>query len=216
LPPPRVICLTSGVFQENCYILADPERKEAVLVDPGEDADLFLRRLRTEGLALVAVWLTHAHLDHVIGVRPVVRVTGAPVYLHPADRSLYDGMPDQGGWLGFRGLEPPPAPDHELADGDTLTVGGLSFEVRHVPGHSPGGVAFVGHGIALVGDALFAGSIGRTDLPGGDTPTLLASIRDRLLTLPDDTVVYSGHGPETTIGRERRTNPFLTGELRIV
>ncbi len=216
MPQPKVICLTNGVFQENCYLLADPQGGEAVLIDPGEEVTLFLRRLRTEGFELQAVWLTHAHLDHILGVREVVEATGVPVFLHPADRPLYDGIGSQGQWLGYRDVEPPPPPDYELSAGETIGVGGLSFEVRHVPGHSPGSVAFVGHDVALVGDALFAGSIGRTDLPGGDGGTLLRSIHDQLLTLPDTTAVYAGHGPDTTIGRERATNPFLTGEVRIV
>ena len=204
--------MTNGAFQENAYILADEDAAVAVLVDPGEEAELFLRRLDTEGLALKAIWLTHAHIDHIMGVGTIVERMGVPVFLHPADRPLYDRAEDQGSWLGVRAAVPPP-PDHTLADGDTLTVGGLSLGVRSVPGHSPGSVAFVGHGVALVGDALFAGSVGRTDLPGGDLQTLLDAIRERLLTLPDDTLVYPGHGPETTIGRERATNPFLTGAV---
>ncbi len=215
MPRPKIICLTNGTFQENCYILADPETGEAVLIDPGEEVDLFLRRLQTEGFALQAVWLTHAHLDHILGVEAVVQATGVPVALHPADHPLYHGIANQGQWLGFRNLGAPPPPEHDLRHGEVLTLGRLRFDVRHVPGHSPGGVAFVGHGIAIVGDALFAGSIGRTDLPGGDTETLLAAIREQLLTLPDATVVYAGHGPETTIGHERATNPFLTGVVRL-
>ncbi len=215
MPRARVVCLTNGVFQENCFLVADPEAQVVVLVDPGEEAELFLRRIATEGWTLQAVWLTHAHLDHVMGVAAVVEHTGVPVYLHRADRELYDGIAAQGTWLGVPARQPPP-PDHELAHGDTLGVGALRFEVRHAPGHSPGSVAFVGHGVALVGDALFAGSVGRTDLPGGDAETLLASIRDQLMTLPDDTVVHPGHGPETTIGRERVANPFVTGAYRLV
>ena len=212
MPRPEVICLTNSVFQENCFLLADREAGQAVIIDPGQEADLFLRRLDTEGLALEAVWLTHAHLDHILGLSDVVERTGVAVHLHPADRPLYDGVEEQGAWLGVRAKRPPP-PQRELAHGDTVSVGGLSFEVRHVPGHSPGSVAFVGHGVAIVGDALFAGSVGRVDLPGGDGATLLASIRDELMTLPDETVVYSGHGPETTIGAERRLNPFVTGAI---
>lgn len=212
MPLPRIICLTNGVYQENCYLLADPDAREAVLIDPGEEADLFLRRVETEQLTLTAIWLTHAHLDHILGVRAVVERTGVPVYLHPADRPLYDGVAHQGAWLGVR-AEQPPAPDHDIAHGETLTVGSLEFEVRHVPGHSPGSVAIIGHGVAFVGDAMFAGSVGRVDLPGGDGAALLASIQEQLLTLADDTVVYSGHGPETTIGVERRANPFLTGAI---
>ena len=212
MPQPRVICLTNGVYQENCYILADPETGDAVIIDPGEDSDLFLRRVETEGFTLRAVWLTHAHLDHILGVKDVVERSGAPLHMHPADRPLYDGIAEQGAWLGVQASQPP-APDHELAHGDALQLGGLEFEVRHVPGHSPGSVAFVGHGVAIVGDAIFAGSVGRVDLPGGDGGTLLASIRDQLMTLPDETIVYSGHGPETTVGAERRTNPFVTGAI---
>jgi len=209
---PQIICLTNGMFQENCFIVADPGTGDSVLVDPGEEAELFLRRIEHERFSLRAVWLTHAHLDHIMGVQAVIDHTEVPIYLHPADRPLYDHVESQGQWLGV-GSVPVPPPDHELNHGDRLAIGGCSFEVRHVPGHSPGGVAFVGNGVVLSGDALFAGSIGRTDLPGGDTATLLASIREQLLTLPDDTIVYSGHGPETTIGTERSTNPFLTGAL---
>ena len=208
-----VLPLTNGVFAENCHILADRDAGEAVLVDPGEDADLFLQRVASERVTLKAIWLTHAHVDHIMGVARVVEASGVAVYLHPADRPWYDALPQQSAAFGLQASKPPP-PDHALADGMRLSLGGLEFEVRHVPGHTPGHVAFVGHGVAVVGDALFAGSIGRTDLPGGDTDTLLASIRDKLLTLPDETVVYAGHGPSTTIGRERRTNPFLTGALR--
>ncbi len=215
MPQPRVICLTNGVYQENCYILADPETGDAVIIDPGEDSDLFLRRMETEGFTLRAVWLTHAHLDHILGVKDVVERSGAPLHMHPADRPLYDGIAEQGAWLGVQAPQPP-APDHDLAHGDALQLGGLELEVRHVPGHSPGSVAFVGHGVAIVGDAIFAGSVGRVDLPGGDGGTLLASIRDQLMTLPDETIVYSGHGPETTIGAERRANPFVTGAIPLV
>jgi glyoxylase-like metal-dependent hydrolase (beta-lactamase superfamily II) len=216
LARPDVICLTNGVFAENCYIVADRSAGRAVLVDPGEAVDLFLARLRTENLQLSAIWLTHAHLDHVLGVAEVKQRTGVPVWLHPDDRPLYDHTPAQARALLGVELDPPPAPDRLIVPGDPLTVGTCAFEVRHVPGHSPGSVALVGEGVALVGDVLFAGSVGRTDLPGGDTATLLDSIRTQLLTLPDDTVVYPGHGPETTIGRERATNPFLTGAVRLV
>ncbi len=209
-----VVMLTNGQFLENCYLLADAERREAVLIDPGEDAGLFLSALRRSGCTLTGIWLTHAHVDHIMGVAAVKRATGAAVHLHPLDRPLYDALPDQGAWMGLR-LEAPPPPDAELAEGDELAVGRFRFAVRHTPGHSPGSVSLLGDGIVFGGDVLFAGSVGRTDLPGGDTATLLHSIRSTLLPLPDDTVVYSGHGPETTIGAERRTNPFLTGALTI-
>ena len=213
---PDVLCLTNGAFAENCYVVADRAVGEAVLVDPGEEADLFLARLQSERLRLTAVWLTHAHLDHVLGVATIKARTGVPVWLHPADRLLYDHVPDQARALMGVELDPLPPPDHDIVPGRSLAVGGHTFEVRHVPGHSPGSVALVGGGAALVGDALFAGSVGRTDLPGGNSGLLLASIRTQLLSLPDETVVYPGHGPETTIGRERATNPFLTGAVRFV
>ena len=200
---------------ENCYLVIDEQAKQCAIVDPGEEAGLILHKVKESGATPVGIWLTHAHLDHVLGAERVAAETGASVWLHPADRPLYDAVPDQAAWFG---LEPPgrfPAPDRELIHGQHLTVGGLDFEVRHAPGHSPGSVCVVGPGVVLSGDVLFAGSIGRTDLPGGDFETLRASIERELLPLPDDTIVYSGHGPETTIGRERRTNPFLTGVYRL-
>ncbi len=212
---PEVITLTNGMFAQNCYVLADRERGEAALIDPGEESGVFLARLAHERLKLTAIWLTHAHLDHMLGVHAVKEASGAPIWLHPADRPLYDRAPAQAAMMLGMELPQPPVPDHEFVPGTSVSLGDLSFEVRHVPGHSPGSVAFVGHGIALVGDALFQGSIGRVDLPGGDGATLLASIRNQLLTLPDETIVYSGHGPETTIGAERLTNPFLTGAVRL-
>lgn len=205
---PRVVVLTNGAFAENCYLVADPESGDAALVDPGEDSALFLARARHEGWTVRAVWLTHAHVDHVAGVAAVRAATGAAVWLHPADRTLYDHAADQARALGLR-IEPPPPPDRRFAEGEPVAVGGVRFEVLHTPGHSPGGVTLVGHGMAFVGDLLFAGSVGRTDLPGGDTDVLLASIRERLFALPDDTVVHAGHGPATTIGAEKRDNPFV-------
>lgn len=215
MAPPEIVCLTNGIFAENCYIVADRDAGEAVLVDPGEEAELFLARLQTEGLTLTAIWLTHAHLDHVAGVGQVKERIDVPVWLHPADRELYDHAPDQARM--FLGAEMPalPSPDRIIVPGDPVRVGACAFDVRFVPGHSPGSVAFIHEGIAIVGDVLFAGSVGRVDLPGGHGGTLIRSIRDELLTLPDETIVYPGHGPETTIGRERATNPFLTGAINL-
>jgi hydroxyacylglutathione hydrolase len=164
---------------------------------------------------LRAIWLTHAHVDHILGVGAVKGATGVPIHLHPGDRAIYDALPQFGSWLG-REVEAPPPPDIDLATGDRLRVGGggLEFEVRFTPGHSPGSVSFVGHGMVLGGDVLFNGSVGRTDLPGGDFATLMSSIHSQFLSLPDSTVVHSGHGPDTTIGVERLTNPFITGSVR--
>jgi glyoxylase-like metal-dependent hydrolase (beta-lactamase superfamily II) len=211
----KVIQIPNGAFAENCFLVVDDG--ECAIVDPGEEAGLILHKVRETGAKAVAIWLTHAHLDHVLGVPAVAAATGAPVWLHPADRPLYDGVPQQAAWFGFEAPGPLPAPDHAFAHGQTVNVGGTSFEVRHAPGHSPGSVCLVAPaaGIALSGDVLFAGSIGRTDLPGGDFETLIGSIERELLSLPDDTILYSGHGPETTIGRERRANPFLTGASRL-
>ncbi len=210
-----VVRMPNGRFEENCYLVGDPATREAVLVDPGEEPVRFLAAVRKGGWTLRAVWLTHGHLDHVLGVPAVRAASGVPVLLHDADRPLYDAAPQQAAWLLGEQVDALPPPDGALVPGETVRVGGLAFEVRHVPGHSPGSVAFLGHGRAFVGDVLFAGSVGRTDLPGGDGARLLRSIREELLPLADETIVHSGHGPDTTIGRERRTNPFLTGAARL-
>lgn len=210
----EVVSLPNGQFAENCYLLADRRSREAVIIDPGEEPAMFLAELDTRGWSLGAIWLTHAHIDHIMGVGTVRAATGAPIYLHPLDRPIYDALPQYGGWVGMQ-LEKPPAPDRELRPGQVLKVGGFEFTARFTPGHSPGSVSFVGEGMVFGGDALFNGSVGRTDLPGGDSATLMASIQSQLLSLPDSTVVHSGHGPDTTIGIERLTNPFLTGAYRL-
>ena len=205
---PAVVTLPNGQFLENCYLVGDEASGQAAIVDPGEEWERFLAELDRRRWRLVAIWLTHAHLDHVLGVGEVHAATGAPIWLHPGDRALYETLPQQGLWFGLR-VPPPPAPHHPLVPGESVAVGPHRFEVRHTPGHSPGSVSLVGSGMVFSGDALFAGSIGRTDLPGGDYETLIASIRRELLTLPDDTLVLSGHGPPTTVAAEREANPFL-------
>jgi hydroxyacylglutathione hydrolase len=202
----EIVPIPNGQFAENCYLLV--AGKEAVLIDPGEEWERFLAALEQRGARLAAIWLTHAHLDHILGVGEVQQATGAPIWLHPADRPLYDDLPAQAMWLGMRVPAAPP-PQHELTHGQVLSIGDYRFAVRHTPGHSPGSVSLVGSEVVFSGDALFQGSIGRSDLPGGDHDTLIASIRRELLSLPDATRVLSGHGPETTISVERRTNPFL-------
>ena len=209
-----VRALTVGPFQENCYLLADDSTRDAVLIDPGDEAERLIGALEQDAWTLRALWITHGHIDHVGGVAAVTRRWSVPVYLHPADRPLYDRAAEQGRYYGLD-IEAPPAPDHDLAEGDILTVGALSFGVMHVPGHSPGHVAFVGHGVVFGGDCLFAGSIGRTDLPLSD-PSALARSLQRFVALPEDTVLYSGHGPATSIGVEKRSNPFLTGAARLI
>ena len=210
----EVVSLPNGQFAENCYLVADRRTREAVIIDPGEEPAMFLAELDTRAWSLGAIWLTHAHIDHIIGVAAVHAASGVPIYLHPLDRPLYDALPQYGGWVGMQ-LEKPPAPDRALRPGQVLKVGGFEFTVRFTPGHSPGSVSFVGEGMVFGGDVLFNGSVGRTDLPGGDASTLMASIQSQLLSLPDSTVVHSGHGPDTTIGIERLTNPFLTGAYRL-
>jgi glyoxylase-like metal-dependent hydrolase (beta-lactamase superfamily II) len=213
VPELVVTQLVNGRFVENCWLVGDAATREAVLIDPGEEPERFLAAVRSGGWTLRAVWLTHAHIDHVLGVPAVKAAADVPVLLHPADRPLYDGVQAQAQWMGFE-TSPLPPPDGELADGQVVTVGGCRFTVRHTPGHSPGSVSFVGHGRIFGGDVLFRESIGRTDLPGGNFFVLMKSIHTHFLPLPDDTVLHSGHGPDTTIGAERRENPFLTGAVR--
>ena len=206
----KVVQIPNGQFLENCYFVIDEASGACAIIDPGEDAGLIAFKLGAARVTPVGIWLTHAHIDHLMGVPRLRAETGAPVYLHPGDRLLYDHAPEQALAFGMH-AERLPEPDQELNHGDVLRVGALEFRVGHAPGHSPGSVVFQGPGVAFAGDVMFQGSIGRTDLPGGDFETLVRSIERELLTLPDTTIVYSGHGPETTIGRERRTNPFLVG-----
>lgn len=210
MPEPVVVGIPNGQFAQNCWLVADPDAGEAAVIDPGEESGRILAEVAARGWRVTAIWLTHAHIDHVLGVGAVRAATGAPVSLHPLDRPLYDNVAEQGRWFGLA-VDPLPPPDRSFAEGDRVRVGALEFVVHHVPGHSPGHVALVGHGHCFSGDVLFRGSVGRVDLPGGDGALLMESIRRRLLTLPGDVVVHAGHGPDTTIAEERRGNPFLTG-----
>ena len=205
--------LTVGPLEENAYLVVDETTRRGVLIDPGEEAELLLGAVRDERAELEAIWLTHGHMDHVGAIAAIVRATPVPIHLHPHDRPIYDSAAQHGIVFGLR-VEQPPPPDRPLADGDTLHVGTLKFSVIHVPGHAPGHVAIHGNGVAFVGDCLFAGSVGRTDLPLASGAQLERSL-ERICALPDETIVYPGHGPATSIGRERRTNPFLTGTVRI-
>jgi hydroxyacylglutathione hydrolase len=202
-------------FFKNGYVVSCEATREGVLIDPGDEVGELLETARRDGTAITAILLTHAHLDHVTGVAAAKRALGVDVWLHRDDEILYNGVVEQGMMFGLR-VERQPKIDRYFEPGVPFTFGGCIADILHTPGHCPGGVCLaIGEtGSAardlFVGDTLFAGSIGRTDLPGGDTETLLRSIREVLFSFPDDSAVYSGHGPATTIGEEKRTNPFLT------
>ena len=203
--------VVSDGFGENGYLVRCADTGELVVIDPGNRADRFIALLQEAGTAPTGILLTHAHLDHIEGVAVLKRATGAPVWLHPADRPLYDAAVGQGTMFGIQ-VEPPPPPDHAWSHGQIYRFGACELEVRHVPGHAPGHVILysAAAGVAFVGDVVFAGSIGRTDLPGGDFQALMAAIRAQVLTLPDETTLYPGHGAPTTVAVERATNPFLS------
>jgi hydroxyacylglutathione hydrolase len=208
--PVTIRTFTSSVFGQNAYLVRCTETGEWLAIDPGGEAGAMGAMIEAAGASLEAILLTHAHLDHVEGVAELAERFGAPIHLHPGDRPLYDAAPQQAAMFGHQIRQPPP-PDADLSDGQVFRFGACALEVRHVPGHSPGHVLLYSEaaGAAFVGDVVFAGSIGRTDLPGGDPRQLMRSIRERVLTLPDETELHSGHGPVTTVARERATNPFI-------
>jgi glyoxylase-like metal-dependent hydrolase (beta-lactamase superfamily II) len=202
--------LPVGMTQANCYIVGCEETKLGAVIDPGDEAERIMEAIQDSDLKITHVLLTHAHFDHMGAADAMIKATGAPLALHPEDLPLLNA----GGGALFFGLPSPPIPDAtiHLAADQEIAVGELTLRVLHTPGHSPGHVTFYEPDQAAIfdGDVLFAQGIGRTDLPGGDYQTLMRSIKEGLLTLPDDIVVYSGHGPETSIGRERTMNPWLS------
>jgi hydroxyacylglutathione hydrolase len=205
-----------GLLQCNCTVLGCETTRRALVIDPGDDADVILNVLERNELTLETILHTHAHLDHVGATSALARATGASVMLHQADQYLYDHIEMQARMFGFPVPETIPV-DRHVADGETIRVGQIEGEVMHTPGHTPGSLCLrmLGNGTGesptcvFAGDTLFFGSIGRTDLWGGNMDQILKSIRDRLLTLPDGMIVLPGHGPATTIGAERHANPFL-------
>jgi glyoxylase-like metal-dependent hydrolase (beta-lactamase superfamily II) len=203
----EVVAFETGPLQENAYLVVDRQSGDAAMTDPGDDGDRLIAGVEHAGVRLRAIWLTHAHFDHVGAVRALRQHFGVPVYLHEADIPMFEAGPFQAASYGlpFDGDE---VPGERFFEGQGLRLGRLSFTVMHTPGHSPGHVTVHGHGIALVGDCLFAGSIGRTDLPLGNSAELGRSLR-RIVALPEETRVLPGHGPATTVGEERRSNPFI-------
>jgi glyoxylase-like metal-dependent hydrolase (beta-lactamase superfamily II) len=210
----RLFAAAAPPFFKNGFLVSCETTGEAVVIDPGDEAPELVAAARQSGATVRAILLTHAHLDHVTGVDRVKSAFDVPVWLHRDDLFLYDGVVEQGRMFGLE-VRPQPAVDHFYEVGTPIAFGRQIVHIHHTPGHCPGGVCLAvgGAGSPLVdlfvGDTLFAGSIGRTDLPGGDYPTLITSIRTVLFSYPDPTPVHPGHGPDTTIGTERRTNPFL-------
>jgi hydroxyacylglutathione hydrolase len=222
--------LPVGMLQCNCHIVGDPQTREAIVIDPGDDAARILEVIERHHLKVTAIVITHTHIDHVVGLRRVQEATGAPVYMHPDDLDLYRMLEVQATWLGWKTPEAVKV-DQLVREGDVIRWGGYQAQILHTPGHTPGSVCLYmptdmsaspanpsgaksarkGTAQLFAGDTLFAGSIGRTDLWGGSFSGIIRSLKGKLLELPDETIVYPGHGEPTTIGKERATNPFLLG-----
>lgn len=200
--------LTVGPIQANCYILGCEETREAVVIDPGGEADRILMTLARSRLKLRYIINTHGHFDHVGANKRLKDVTGAPIFIHRLDAPMLDQLSASAASWGLS-AEDSPAPDRMLEDGDTVVFGTITLKVLHTPGHTQGGISLFTDACVFVGDTLFAGSVGRTDFAGGNAATLKQNIQNKLFALADDVVVYPGHMEPTTIGKERRTNPFV-------
>ena len=200
--------LEVGPIMANCFIVGCETTKEAAVVDPGDEADRILMELAKSDLKVKYLINTHGHFDHVGANKRMKEVTGAQLAIHPDDEPMLEQLSQSATMFGLNAENSPPA-DILLKDGDTISFGEITFDIIHTPGHSKGGVCLYTKGHLFAGDTLFAGSIGRTDLQGGDYDALISSIKNRLLPLDEETIVYTGHGPETTIGNEKRMNPFL-------
>ena len=203
--------LEVGPLQVNCYILGCERTKEAAVIDPGGDVDQILMALAKDELRLVYIINTHGHFDHTGGNKALKEATGAELLIHRADAPHITRQAASAAAMGMGGMEDSPPPDRLLEEGDVITFGDVSLKVLHTPGHSGGGISLATDGMVFVGDALFAGSIGRTDFPGGDYDGLIEGVRKKIFTLGDNVVVYPGHGPHTTVGQEKQYNPFFTG-----
>jgi glyoxylase-like metal-dependent hydrolase (beta-lactamase superfamily II) len=197
-----------GPLQENSYVVGCEETKEAVIIDPGAEAERIYRVVTFQGFTLKYIMNTHGHVDHIGGVADLIEKTGVPFLMHKDDMFLIENIQNDP-IQAFLQITPPQQPDRFIADGEKIAVGNLEFEVIHTPGHSPGSVCFLANNVLFCGDTLFANSIGRTDLPGGNYQQILTSIQEKLFPLDDNIKVYTGHGPATTIGSERQFNPFL-------
>ena len=201
--------LPVGPFEANCYVVGDENTRDGMLIDPGDQADVILGNVGVTNLKIVLIVLTHGHIDHIGSIKEIKDATKAPIAVHVDDaKSLTKNATSTMFGLSYPA---PPAPDRLLKDGDAIKVGDMNFVVMHTPGHSPGSICLYGGGVLFSGDTLFREGIGRSDLPGGNYRELMASLH-WLMTLPDDTVVYPGHGPSTTIGYEKKQNPFISGE----
>jgi len=200
--------LTVGPIMANCFIVGCENTKSAVVIDPGDEADKILMALAESQLTVKYIINTHGHFDHVGANKKMKKITGAEILIHAADADMLEQISMASQAFGMSVENSPPA-DRTIGEGDQITFGDITLNVIHTPGHSPGGIALSADGVVFVGDSLFYGSIGRTDFPGGDYNTLISSIKNKLFPLGDEVVVYTGHGPETSIGQEKRMNPFL-------